>query len=90
MSTEKELKEEIEYNIKICIEGIKLKNKNLEYHIDCLIREVNKKRNMEVKRVIENTYEEMECDDPNWNRTIKRVQNHMLEELGFLEDESNA
>ncbi|KKM77359.1 hypothetical protein LCGC14_1370830 [marine sediment metagenome] len=42
---EKELKEEIEYNIKTCIEGIKLKDKSfLDYHINCLTNEINKKR----------------------------------------------
>ncbi len=42
-----------------------------------------KKRNAEVQQVVEKTYEEMECDDSTWNDTIRRVQNHILEELGF-------
>jgi len=31
---------EIEHNIKVCVNGIKLNDKNLDYHISCLINEV--------------------------------------------------
>ena len=48
-----------------------------------LFKEKLNKRNAEVKQVIEKTYEEMECDDSTWNDTIRRVQNHILEELGL-------
>ena len=39
MKTDKEIKE----NIETCIKGIKLNDKNLDYHINCLVREVEEK-----------------------------------------------
>ena len=54
-------KEESESNIKIRIEGIKLNDKNLDYHIDCLIREVETKERVEiVEEIVDKWFEDLE------------------------------
>lgn len=49
-------KEESVFNIKRCIEGIKLNDENLDYHINSLIREVEAKERVEILEMIDNWY----------------------------------
>lgn len=46
-------KKESEHNIIRCIEGIKFNDENLDYYINCLIREVEAKEKVEILEMID-------------------------------------
>lgn len=73
-------KEESEWNIKTKIEGIKLNDENLDYHINCLIREVETKERVEItEEIISDWFDKLEQPDGLCYTKDGKLRLHALE-----------